>query len=583
MRFFPRTVVYALAAFAASYGVSRTWSFTNTGGVKAIKSAVRSAQLIASAASSDGGATERLITLCEQPVSLARDQELFATLQKMSGGDFLRAAADFPALVKRFEQLNPNLRSMLAEAAIERWVEVDPDGMKQWLAGAQTLMKNLQGKGKVELDPGVLLAIIPALARNDPEWCKARIDGMDGNQKALALSELLRETAKTDPNKARLVFAGITGDQETTDAIRGLIGGLAESEPQTAINLIRGLSKPDDQRNSRLAAIWFTGPRGGAAQRNLLSQIDDPTLRPLLLWYATVSIAEQSTSDPFAFVEEQLASRDEKERAAMLEGGIIRNLANCDPNRAAEFVGQLEGPTRAKAIESMLQTWPDRDPAAAVAWLATLSPESLPVNSRTWDRTLIRLANGAPTQFQHWVDSLPAGKLQDSSRVLLATRLAENGDVAQAIQLFQQSATGNMSESTASAFGRTIASQDPARAADCIAQLPPGPAHTSAALGVASIWSESDPRATANWIATLPPGGARDSATNALASRLVYADPSASIEWIEQIRDPAIRSKAAQNVFGIWTNEDPAGARIWFSSLDYVDAYRKNTILRNQR
>jgi hypothetical protein len=583
MRFFPRTVVCALAAFAAGYGISRAWSSTDSLGVRGINSAVRSAQLIASAAVADGGATERLITLCEQPGSLARDQEIFEMLQKMSSADFVRAVADFPALVDRFDKLPPNLRNMMAEAAIERWLEVDPDGMKQWLAAAQTLMKNLPGRGEVELDPGVLQAIIPALARNDPEWCKARIDSMNGNEKRTALEGLLRETAKTAPNKARAIFAGITGDQEKSAAIGGLIGGLAESDPQSAVNLVRGLSKSDDQRTGRLAAIWFTGPRGATAQRDLLSQIDDPKIRPLLVYYATTSIAEQSTSDPLAFAEEQLVSRTDDERAAILSGGLMRTLANADPNRAAELVARFEGPAREKAIETLLQAWPDRDPAASVAWLATLSTEELPVSSRNWEQTMTKLAIGAPAEFQRWVDSLPAGDLQDNSRVLLATRFAKTGDVTQAIQLFQQSATGKMSDATANSFGRMIASQDPARAAECVAQLPPGPVQTSAALGVASTWSERNPQAAAGWIAKLPTGGARDSATNALASTLVYADPAASIEWIDQIHDPLIRSKAAQNVFGIWTWEDPAGARAWFNRLDYVDADRKSTILRNQR
>jgi hypothetical protein len=583
MQFFPRTVVCALAAFAVGYGISRAWSSANTPGIKGIKTAIHNAQLIASAATSEGGTTQKLITLCEQPSGLARDQEIFETLQKMSSGDFLRAVADFPSLVDRFDKLSPNLRNMMAEAAIERWLEVDPDSVKLWLAGAQTLMKNMPGRGEVDLDPGVLAVITPALARNDPEWCKARIESMKGRQKGEALSGFLRETAKVDPNKARAIFAGITDDKEKSDVMHGLIAGLAESEPHAAINLIHGLSNMDAQRNGRLAAIWSAGPRGAAAQRDLLSQIDDPQLRPLLLYYATYSIAEQSTSDPFAFVEEQFASWTEDERAAILSGGIVNTLVYTDPNRAAEFVSQREGKARASGIEAMLRTWPDRDPVATVAWLATLSSEDLPVNSRNWNNILTNLADRAPADFQRWVDSLPAGDLQDNSRVLLATRFARNGDVTQAIQLFQQSATGKMSEATATSFGRTIASLDPARAADCVAQLPPGPVQTSAALGVASTWSEHSPQETASWVAKLPPGGARDSATNALASTLVYADPAASIEWIDQIRDPAIRSKAAQKVFGIWMWEDPAGARAWFSTLDYVDADRKNTLLRNQR
>src|SRR4029434_2257650 len=113
--------------------------------------------------------------------------------------------------------------------------------------------------------------------------------------------------------------------------------------PQAAIDLIRGLSDTNAQWNGRFAAIWATGSRGAAAQSDLLSQIDSPQLRPLLLYYATLSIAGQSTSDPFAFVEEQLASRTEDERAEILSVGIVLSLVDTAQYRAAVFVCRLEG------------------------------------------------------------------------------------------------------------------------------------------------------------------------------------------------------------------------------------------------
>lgn len=581
MRFFPRVVVYALAAFAAGYGVSRIWSSSDNPAIKGVKTAIRSAQLVASAASTEGGASERLVALCEKPSSLARDREIFETLQRMSAADFLQAAADFPALVSRFDKLPANLRGAVAEAAVERWVELDPEGLKQWLAGGQALMKNLPGRGEVELDLGILEAIVPHLARNDPAWCLARIKEMQDKQRESTLYVMFLEMAKVDAANAERVFANLGDEKFREVGLQGLLVGLAESDLKAAMDRTRELTGSARTR-AQLGIVWAAGPRGASAQPDLISQIDDPRVRPLILYYSTHAIAERSMSDPVAYFEEQLALRGEEERPNLVQD-VIRPLVNTYPERTAEFIIRLEGKTQASAIESMLQAWPDRDPGATMTWLSKLPIEALPVDSRNWDTTLAKLANRAPDEFQKWVDSLPSGKLQDTSRVLVATRLAQNGDLQQAIQTFQQAATGTMSETTASTFGRTIAERSPEKAAECVAQLPPGPVQASAAQGVASVWSERNPQEAASWVTSLPEGNARDSATNALASTLVYADPSASIEWLNQIRDPLIREKAALNVVSIWNWEDPAAARAWVKNFSFADPERKESLLRNMR
>lgn len=138
----------------------------------------------------------------------------------MDGTDFLRAVADFPALVARFKKLPYDLRNELAGAAIERWLEVDPSGAKHWLSAAQDLFKTLPEKEDGQLDTQLLVAIIPHLVRNDPDWGMAHIEGMQGRSKTGAISLAISETRKTDPAKARQMLERLSREDERTFRLR---------------------------------------------------------------------------------------------------------------------------------------------------------------------------------------------------------------------------------------------------------------------------------------------------------------------------------------------------------------------------
>src|SRR4030095_3575727 len=115
MRFSAVPVALVLVAFAAGYGVSRMWPSTEVWGAKGLKPADRGAPLAASAAQSDrdGSATERLIALCKQPGSLARDQKIFEALQSMNGSGFFEGVADLPSFVKPVEHFASGMAELV--------------------------------------------------------------------------------------------------------------------------------------------------------------------------------------------------------------------------------------------------------------------------------------------------------------------------------------------------------------------------------------------------------------------------------------------------------------------------------------
>jgi len=581
MRISRGQVVSVLAAFGMGYLISHGWRSSEAQIVsETLKPTFLASRVLAGVSSKDTP-TERVIALCEKPGSLARDHELFELLQAMNGKDFLMAVADFPALARRFEKLPPDSRFMMAQAAIDRWLEVDADGAKRWLGGAQSLMKHLPAGHGRDLEPGILYAIVPSLARNDPFWCRAQLDKIESkDSRQRAFSSLLTEVARTDPKGGREIFAELTDPQEKAGVLAGLAAGLAESDPQSLPDVLRGISDPGARSQAMFTAIYNSGKGGAAAIRELLSQVDDPKQRSFMIRHAMSAMTNQSSSDPFAFLDEQLQAIPENDRETLAtDSGVIRSLLTYDADRTAEMIGKMEGKTREHGVQNLIGVWADIDSAAAIKWLGSLPPETLPPSGRSWDGMLTRLANGAPAEYEQWVQSLPSGELQDRSRVLLATRSAEQGDVAQAMRLFQQSSTTSISGNTALNFGRTLASQDPTAAAACVAQLPPGHTQSKAAEGVAAVWSAQNPQAAAGWIAKLPEGQARDSATGALANSLVYGDPKAATEWIGQISDPAVRTNSAIQVFRIWTWEDPIKAREWLRGIANVQSDRIEALL----
>jgi hypothetical protein len=590
MRFSTAPVALVLVAFAAGYGVSRNWSSARAVGARNIKPAVRSAPLIARTEAFDGSAAERLIALCKQPGSLARDQKIFEALQSMNGSDFFEGVADFPSFVKRLEQLPPGMRDIVAEAAMQRWLEVDADGAKRWLRSAQIF--TMLGQSREGWAPSFMMTLFSLLGRNDPAWAYSTYNEMKPGTRLYA-SQVLFEIAKADPREARAIYDALRTDtgkseksavesEEKSVAIHRLLSGLVESDLPAAIEIIRGMPQGSWMQNATISScLVMAGKVSTTAAHDLLALVEDPKDRSAMMWDALGGIGLWSTSDPILFVEQELASIPQSDRSALVgERGVIGGLASKDPYRAADLISGFDGKVRDQAVQELLQTWTKSDPAAAFQWLSTQTTDILQGTTTRWDQTLAKLANTAPTEFGNWANSLSAGELQDRSRVLLATRFAEQGDVTQALRVFQQSFTTSMSGNTAQTFGRTIASQDPVAAATFVAELPPGRTQAKAAEGVVAIWGDRDPRATASWVARFPEGDTRDFASAAFAGSLAHADPVAASEWVAQIRNTGARTRAALDVFRTWAAEDPVLARKWIRGLDNINADRVNAALR---
>jgi hypothetical protein len=71
--------------------------------------------------------------LCEQPQSLQRDHEIFSGLQHIEPQEFFTAFTDSSGFAKRFENIPASLRSAVIEAAIERWLQIDPGALSHSL------------------------------------------------------------------------------------------------------------------------------------------------------------------------------------------------------------------------------------------------------------------------------------------------------------------------------------------------------------------------------------------------------------------------------------------------------------------
>jgi hypothetical protein len=376
-------------------------------------------------------------------------------------------------------------------------------------------------------------------------------------------------------------FANVRDRQS---ACSGLIEGLARVDPQAALDAAVSETKAGerDRLIGKIATIAAAN-RGSGIIADLLSRIEDPTLRRNALWLSIAEICDSAAADPFALLEQQMES-DPGMTFAKAPSEALAALAERDGARAMEFVLRLgSAEERDSVLLKVLSPWRAEDPRAALDWLAKQPPESLPAAGNFWVGTLSGLSYRVPEEFERWVTGLPLGKLRSQAGEMLAIAYAGQGKPAEAMRVFQELAREDVALPDTQALGKCIAGTDPQRAATWVARLPNTPAQYRAVQGVATTWTQRDPGAAAAWVESLPAGATRDAATAALTRTIALVDPVTATEWVARISDSKFRSQAAENVFRIWNRDDPASARNWLETLDGLSQRSRERVLRDYR
>lgn len=343
-----------------------------------------------------------------------------------------------------------------------------------------------------------------------------------------AIRVLMPAEAERHPREAREWLESLRGSKEWNVAFSAYVTGLLASDPQAAMQMAQsddGQRFPQGEGSLATSAFASTAARSPALAAELLANVEPKMRQQMML--TGVWLVSQSATDPFDWFSNCIASDP-----ALLDFGsepeqtaetMMRSLVVRDPRRTMDWIETLPEAKQQTLREGALAGWSYYDPGTFLDWLTTQPPASLPKAATS----INALASQEPDRFARWLATLPSGELRERSQLTLATELAWQGRVADALTHFPQNPTSDTFAQQTRALAGIVGVRDPLAGAQWVATLP-GLAQTEAAHGLVGAWAAAAPQDAAQWIESLPAGGTRDAATGALAAVLAQADPEAA-------------------------------------------------------
>ena len=535
------------------------------------------------------------LALGENGGGLAHDAALYSAIRKLDARDFLDAAGDFPALIVRLNKGTNGQGSVsimsLAEAWMDRWLEVDTQGALKFL-GNSTMLADLaknQPFGPMASWNTAQIGAFRVLARRQPEWTLAYLAAQPSMQQiGPCVFNLLREVALQDPAKARRFAAGFANGPNRQAAMNGLVKGMMAVDARAGFDIVA--AEPAGPARERLLNVAMSGAaeRGLATVRELLDRTDNPRLRRELAAQALFAMHDAPRENLLPWImeeskrgvklsgsEAELATRG----ASEWQMDVAQAVQGEHVAEAAEWAMNLTDDPKREMFGSILSRWSSADPVAFRAWVADHLASLDAAGADKLGDILRPSYSGANEELQTWAASLPTGRFRDQLQFQIRLSAVSDGKVAQATAAYDSIAAYDADGALAKRLATEVAKKDGAAAAEWAMRLAPGPVHDGAVVAVAQEWSQRDPNGAAQWIEQFPAGRERDVILREYAAKVVYADPATAAAWVEQMANPAVRAQAVEKVFEVWNRENPVAARAWVQDIDGVDEVWKRKFL----
>ena len=520
-----------------------------------------------------------LLALAAKPSSLTRDRALSAAISAMTAEDFRALVADPLAMSARFEKLSRDTQKMLAEAMMDRWLEIDADGALAWLKAPRVA-------AETALRPDQSFGMLSSLARWNPErlleLARAPAPRLDRSD---AIYVAMEKLAANNPAEAQRKLATFDQEKDRRLAMQGFLSGWASVDPKATAVFARSLTDLATRKSGFLGAVYSAADKGSAAVAEIFQLLPEELRRYKWSGLSALALAQPAAARQLLgdlVSQQQLAAGNPDDAK-----GVSHNLGTNDPVATARWIDSWND-EMLTAVGSgfrlqFVQGWAESNPAAAFEWaLAQSQRANTPADDLIRDALQLWL-NDDRSAASAWIEALPAGKMRERASQALAEYLFQNGDSADAALAYSAGAAADTRGEVAQRFASAFANKDVSAAAEWSLTLPAGAARFNAIKATSSVWLAKDPRAAMAWFEQLPGGSDHDATASAFAAITVHADPSAAVEWVGQITDPKARADAAISVFEIWSWTDPQGARAWLRNLSGVDEHWKETYLRRAR
>ena len=493
------------------------------------------------------------------------------SLARQYGGSSLFAAEwamdDPVAAAKRVMQLPADMQKNGVVAIAKVWAGKDSAAATAW---AQSLTDPQQRNqalaaiagGVAAQDPDAALASLASLT---PAARRAGLAAVFGTLADLDFdTALAKATALTDPadRKAALALLAGGGNGDTyyygsrsPEQLNAVLATLPSGSLRSnALNQLGNQLAACSREEAATILAAYPPKDREKLQTCMMQQIaySDPA-RALEIYqtlppghnegYAYNIYSNLARQDPEAVLQ-LLADKPPKEQAQGV-GYAFAQLARNDPEAATRRLDDYPaGPVRDAALRQLTSAWAQDDPAAAKAWVATLTGIE---QAHAFNALMPALAGTDPTGAADMLGRLLATAPKDQD--------------------------GNLSNAASNLVG-TWGRDDPAAAGQWTATLPDGNMKNNAVSSLASNWAREDFAAAGQWIDTMPDGKARDSGVSSMVYATTDRDPATAFAWAATIGDDSRRASLLSNVVGQWQDSDPAKARAAVNQADLTSDER---------
>ena len=296
---------------------------------------------------------------------------------------------------------------------------------------------------------------------------------------------------------------------------------------------------------------------------------------------------------------------------------LLSQLATTAPIEALELadqIGSLRDTERAKL--SILQSWANNDPIAALTWAKTalvgqpgnvaqsqmlaiirgyaeLNPqaafqETLAMSQSNRNETRLRASlmsevietqvrAGDVEQAKLNLALLPDGELKDTMVRELVDEWAsfDPAGAAAYVDTLGEAATSRIKSALASEW----AENDPAAAAAWLSTLDPSdPTVARAASEVIREWTNYDLNASAEWLNSLPASPELDRAVASYTFRAAQEDPANAMSWAESVTSDRMREHLMGQVAANWKQDDAEGFETYLNTSDFTDEQKEQLL-----
>jgi hypothetical protein len=528
--------------------------------------------------STDAKAQRLLAAALREGHSLEEQDELYQAIQALTAADFRRLLTDLGALKEMFAQLNRrgNFDSDGSALLLRRWLQVDGAAAMTWVPRAFQLVT----------DQGARKQILETLAKERPEELLQLARNRQAPQeRAEIIAPALTALAAKDAAKAQAALAQFTDPQERRMAEKAIRRGLVQRNPLSVIDIASAPENRAEAEELMQLAIAAAQESGSAVIRQLVT-----TPMPDALLATALPALARDEPELALDLAAKCKSPDAGGQMQRSVATAFRAFALQDRARALHKLDEFAEPMRAAAVSGYADGWAAQDPAAALAWLSTLSPgdRQHPGRGYAGSSDMLVLAfddwiGRDPDQARAWASGLPEGDLRQSILPQLARSYTRNGDPATGLQMLAGMGDAANAQ-TAKDLARAWAGKDGMAAAEwAVTQAPPRILDQILPM-IVETWGDDDEKSVAAWLAQFPAGKLRDQCIVSFLHRPNTFSASASEviaefdAWFDTMTDPEQRSAAAIRNFAARKDLDPAAAKAWLSSLTNVGPALQNTL-----